>query len=195
MQKINFYRFGFTVALLTSAITTITFAIAVMTPPLSGPFCTTGCFEYPYTDITGRFPRDYYWMYPAMLVFLMYLILMSCIHEYAATEKKLFSRLGLAVAIMSAGILITNYFIQVSVIQPSLLRGETDGIALLTQYNPHGRNRVSAHVHIFPYHCPCIFRSGDIERYPDHIPDDLCPCIIISDPGRNKTWIEPGVYI
>jgi hypothetical protein len=34
--------------------------------------------------------------------------------------------------------LVTNYFLQVTVIQPSLLNGESDGILLLTQYNPHG---------------------------------------------------------
>lgn len=31
-----------------------------------------------------------------------------------------------------------DYFVQLSVIQPGLLNGETDGLALLTQYNPHG---------------------------------------------------------
>ena len=39
---------------------------------------------------------------------------------------------------MSGIILIADYFVQVTVIQQSLLSGETDGIALLTQFNPHG---------------------------------------------------------
>lgn len=46
--------------------------------------------------------------------------------------------IGVSFAIMASLILITDYFIQVSVIQPSLLAGETDGISLLTQFNPHG---------------------------------------------------------
>jgi quinol-cytochrome oxidoreductase complex cytochrome b subunit len=39
---------------------------------------------------------------------------------------------------MSALLLLADYFIQISVIQPSLLRGELEGIALISQYNPHG---------------------------------------------------------
>ena len=35
-------------------------------------------------------------------------------------------------------ILFIDYFIQVSVIQPSILAGETDGISILSQFNPHG---------------------------------------------------------
>jgi hypothetical protein len=35
-------------------------------------------------------------------------------------------------------ILIADYFVQISVVQPSLVNGETEGIAILTQYNPHG---------------------------------------------------------
>ena len=45
---------------------------------------------------------------------------------------------GVSFAAMSALVLSADYFIQVSVIQPSLLSGETEGIALLTQFNPHG---------------------------------------------------------
>jgi hypothetical protein len=131
-------RFGFYVAVITATVTLITFVIAFLTPPLSGPLCEEPCFEYPYTDIASRFPRDYLWMYPAMFVALLYLILMVCIHNYAGNAKKIFSQIGLSLAIMAAIILISDYFVQVSVIQPSLLSGETEGIALLTQYNPHG---------------------------------------------------------
>jgi len=34
--------------------------------------------------------------------------------------------------------LLADYFVQLTVVQPSLLAGERDGIALLSQYNPHG---------------------------------------------------------
>jgi hypothetical protein len=131
-------RFGLYISLLTFITTTITFSIAFMTPPLSGPGCASGCFEYPYTGIESRFPGDYYWMYPTMLISILFVILMIVIHEYADDGKKIYSRIGLAFAIISAGILIPNYFIQVSVVQPSLVNGETEGIALITQFNPHG---------------------------------------------------------
>jgi hypothetical protein len=34
--------------------------------------------------------------------------------------------------------LTINYYIQLSVVQPSLLKGELDGLSLFSQYNPHG---------------------------------------------------------
>ena len=137
-SELSHAGFGFYISIITTVLTTITFGIAICTPPLSGPFCTGSCFEYPFTDIAGRFPRDYYWMYPAILLSFSYLIMMITIFQVAQQNKKLFGMIGVSFAIMASLILITNYFIQVSVIQPSLLAGETDGISLLTQFNPHG---------------------------------------------------------
>ena len=137
-SELNHAGFGYYISIITTVLTVITFGIAISTPPLSGPFCTGPCFEYPYTDIASRFPRDYYWMYPAILLSISYLIMMVTIYQTAPVNKKLYGMLGVAFAIMASLILITDYFIQVSVIQPSLLAGETDGISLLTQFNPHG---------------------------------------------------------
>lgn len=138
MPDKNIAKTGFYISVFTVIITFITFGIAIFTPPLSGPFCIGGCFKYPYSEIAGRFPRDYYWMYPAMLMAFSYLILMINIHHFASGGKKLFSSIGVAFAIMATLILSVDYFIQISVIQPSILAGETEGIALLTQFNPHG---------------------------------------------------------
>lgn len=134
--RASFY--GFYTATLTVFLTLVTFIIAMFTPPVSGPFCTNSCIHYPYTDCIPRFPRDYIWMYFAIFLMLAYLFLMVCIHVYASGKKRIFSQLGLSFAIAATAILVTDYFIQVSVVQPSLLHGETDGIAILTQYNPHG---------------------------------------------------------
>ena len=131
-------RFGFFVAIATFIVTLGTFIIAFNTPPLSGPFCRGGCFEYPYHDIASRFPRDYYWMYSAMLFVLVYLVFMVCIHYFPFNNRKIFSHLSLLLAAMASVILFSTYFVQVSVIQPSLLNNETDGISILTQFNPHG---------------------------------------------------------
>ena len=49
---------------------------------------------------------------------------MVCIHYYAPVEKKVFSHIGLSLALISAIVLIIDYFVQVSVIQPSLVNGE-----------------------------------------------------------------------
>jgi hypothetical protein len=63
---------------------------------------------------------------------------MISIHHFTSPERKLFSLTGLVFAIISTIILTLDYFVQVSFIQPSLLAGETEGIAMLSQFNPHG---------------------------------------------------------
>lgn len=131
-------KFGFYIAYITVVVTILTFGIAMFTPPISGPFCVDSCIDYPYTDITSRFPRDYLWMYPAIFLTIFYVALIVCVHHYVTIERKIFSQIGLVFATISATLLITDYFLQITVIQPSLLKGETDGIPLLTQYNPHG---------------------------------------------------------
>ena len=137
-QGLNKSSFGYYVSILTAVITVITFGIAVCTPPLSGPFCTEGCFKYPYHEIISRFPRDYYWMFPAILSTFFYMVMMISIHKAVPAEKNLFSLTGIGFAVISTLILSLDYFIQVSFIQPSLTAGETEGIAVLSQYNPHG---------------------------------------------------------
>jgi hypothetical protein len=74
----------------------------------------------------------------AMLLVVVYVILMVCIHAYAAQHKKVYSQIGLSFALIAAGILLSDYFIQFSVVPVSLMNQETEGIALLTQYNAHG---------------------------------------------------------
>jgi hypothetical protein len=63
---------------------------------------------------------------------------MVCVHYYASDNRKPFSLIGLLFAAISTAVLSIDYFIQFTVIQPSILRGETDGIPLFSQYNPHG---------------------------------------------------------
>lgn len=130
-------KLGFIGALLTAAFGTATFALALATPPISGPLATNP-IQYPFTEIISRFPRDYIWMYSAMLLMLALIVAAVCIYHDAPEGKKIFAHTGLIFAVVSGIILFSDYFIQVSVIQPSLLNGETDGMALLTQYNPHG---------------------------------------------------------
>jgi hypothetical protein len=129
---------GFISSISTAVVTLGTFIIAFFTPPISGPFAQGASVKYPYTDILSRFPRDYYWMYPAMLLMLIFIIFMVCVNGYVDKRGKIFSRIALLFACLGAGTIFMDYFIQVSVIQPSLINGELDGVSLLTQYNPHG---------------------------------------------------------
>ncbi len=116
----------------------ITWTIAMFSVPVSGPFCPGDCIEYPYTEGVSRFPHDYYWMYSAMLLMLVYTALLVYIHRLAPENKKVFSHMGLLFGVIATTVLLINYFVQVTIIQPALLNGETVGIALWTQFNPHG---------------------------------------------------------
>ena len=131
-------KFGYWISIITAAITVLTFATAINTPPLSGPFCQAGCFEYPYHEIISRFPRDYYWMFPAIILSFSYLVMVIAFHKSVTEENNIFSLTGVGFAIISTLILSLDYFVQVSFIQSSLLAGETEGIAMLSQFNPHG---------------------------------------------------------
>ena len=122
----------------TAATTALTFAIAILTPPLAGPWCRAGCVDYPYLDVVSRFPRDYFWMFPAMAATLFYLAMMVALHARAPIEHRHLSMLSMMLAVMAATVLIGDYFVQLAVMQPSLLAGEADGVAMLSQYNPHG---------------------------------------------------------
>jgi hypothetical protein len=129
---------GFYSAILTTVFTVITFGFAVTAIPISGANCPGGCIEYPYLDTVAQFPRDYRWMFPAMALIVTYVILIVSVHTFAAREKKIFSQIGVSFAIISAVILLSDYFVQFSVVPVSLMNSETEGITLITQYNPHG---------------------------------------------------------
>jgi len=134
----NAARLGFALATLVAVLTLATFAVAVLTPPLSGPFCAQGCLQYPYAEAGSRFPRDFLWMYPGALQMLAFVGLLVCVHRTAPAEQQVYSQLGVVFGASGAVIIAADYFVQLSVVPPSLLAGETDGIALLSQYNPHG---------------------------------------------------------
>jgi len=149
METKTIAKVGFYSAILTALLTVFTFVIAFLTPPLSGPFCAGGCFTYPYSDIASRFPRDYIWMYPAMILNMVYYVLMVAIHYFAPAEKKIFSHIGQSFALLSMATFVIDYFLQVSVIQPSLVLGETEGIALRFLFFAAGRLTAGASVSQF----------------------------------------------
>lgn len=124
---------------LTTAATTVTaLAIAVTTLPRSGPNCRSTCIEYPYTGGAEFAPRDYWWMYPASLTSLLAVALLMSLPRRDGATAALAARMSVILAALAAGVLVSDYGIQVSVVQPALIKGETDGIGLLSQYNPHG---------------------------------------------------------
>ena len=131
-------RLGFWIAILTAVAAAAALVIAVTTAPArSGPFCMSdSCITYPYTDAAVFVSNDYLWMYPAFLMSLLFVVLVICIHHYTSADKWVFSQVALSFAVISAA--VHTDFIQLAVIQPSLLKGELQGLSLFSQYNPHG---------------------------------------------------------
>ncbi len=131
-QRRGMARFGFWVAIATSVITVVTFALALTALPDVVP--------YPFTDevVADQWPGDYVWMYPAMVLMLLVVALVAAVHELAPPGRRVFSRLAFGVAVVAAAVLLIDYYVQVTVLQPSLEKEQLDGWAMLTQYNPNG---------------------------------------------------------
>jgi hypothetical protein len=131
-------RVGLYSAILTVVTTVITFGLAITAVPNAGAGCRVDCVGYPYLDTLSEFPRDYLWMPPAMILVVVYVVLIASIHAQASPQKWVYGQIGLSFALLSAVVLLGDYFVQFSVVPISLMNGQTEGIALLTQYNPYG---------------------------------------------------------
>jgi hypothetical protein len=131
-------KFGFYSSLIVTLLTIITWGFAMIAIPPAGPYCPADCMSYPFSDILSYYPRDYYWMYLAIFQLFAYLIFIVSNHFIAPVETKLFGAISLAFALVSTIVLLIAYFVQFSVVPISMMKGETEGIALLTQYNGHG---------------------------------------------------------
>ncbi len=131
-------RLGFWIALAEAVLAGTAFALGLATTPHSGPFCSGPCLDYPYTNAAQFVPSDYLWMYPGILLTPLFLVLMACIHYCVPVGKRLFSLMGICFTTICTSLITFNYFVQLDVLQPSLLRGEAHGLELFTQYNPHG---------------------------------------------------------
>jgi hypothetical protein len=131
-------RLSLWVVILTGLMAVASLAMAITTLPRSGPYCRSGCVGYPYTDVAAFVPRDYLWMYAAVVLTLLVMALMECIHYQVPPDRQLLSRIGVAFTIMGVATLVVDYASQLTFIQAALVLGETEGLSPWTQYNPHG---------------------------------------------------------
>jgi hypothetical protein len=131
-------RLGFWTAIVTVVVAAVFAGIAVATPARSGPFCGTACVPYPYVDVAQFIPGDYLWLLPGILLAPTFVVLMACIHAHAPEPRKVYGRIGLSFALVYAVVILVDYYLQLTVVAPSLQAGETEGLSLFTQYDPHG---------------------------------------------------------
>jgi hypothetical protein len=132
-------RVGIGSAVATAVLAAVSFGVAVTTPPRTGPFAAPGtAIPYPYSAAAKFVPHDFVWMYPAVLMMLAFVMLAICIRESRPAGRRLFAMIGSSLATASFVIIGIDYFIQLRTVQPALVRAEADGLAILSQYNPHG---------------------------------------------------------
>ena len=132
-------RTAFWAAILTTTLAAGSFGVAVTTPPRTGPFAAPGsAFTYPYTTAAQFVPRDFLWMYPSLLMMFAFLLLAASLQLRGVGDRKVFGTVGFSLAVSSFTIIAIDYFIQLRTVQPALRQGEFDGLAILSQYNPHG---------------------------------------------------------
>jgi len=60
------------------------------------------------------------------------------VHAWTPANRAPLALAGVCFAATGAGVLVVDYGVQLTVVQPALLRGETDGLSVWSQYNPHG---------------------------------------------------------
>jgi hypothetical protein len=131
-------RLGRWVAPATAVVGAISLATGVTTSPRSGPFCSGNCIDYPYTDAAGYVPQDYLWMYPGVLLSLLFVVLTTCLVAWVVPPHRLFAAIAACFSAIGAAVIVVDYGIALTFVQPALLAGETQDLAAWTQYNPHG---------------------------------------------------------
>lgn len=134
----NASRLGFWSAILLIIITIICFGMAATTFPITGPLCSENCISYPYNGPVDNAAHGFFWMIPGLFIAPLFLILVACLYQVVPMEVKVYSLIALVFAAIYAGLMSLNYFIQLETVWPSIMKGETEGLALITHYNPHG---------------------------------------------------------
>lgn len=111
----------------------------VMAPPRSGPFCRgDDCITYPYTDAAAHVPNDYIWMYFAVVMSLAFLAWVVCVVGRNPASISAAGIMAVVLAAIATTVLLLAYGVQLLVMQPSLLKGESEGLSPWSQYNAHG---------------------------------------------------------
>ena len=137
-KNIEELKVGFVSSLVFTALTIIGFGFAMIAIPPSGPYCPGNCMEYPYQDLLEYFPRDYIWMVVISFQLIAFMVFTVAHHFNAVKRMRIYSFISVTLASMTTTVLLANYFVQYTVVPISMMKGQTEGISLLTQYNGQG---------------------------------------------------------
>jgi len=138
-ENTKLLSYGKYVSLTLAIATLITFGFAMIAVPISGSNAPqNSSFSFPYLNTLSQFPRDFIWQYLALVQLVIFMAFITLIKQNTKKDAELFSNLANSFAMISVTVLVFTYYTQVMVVPSSLTKGETDGLALLIQYNPHG---------------------------------------------------------
>ena len=98
--RVSASRLGVWVASATAVVGVVSLVLSTTTPPRSGAYCTDGCIAYPYTDVAAYVPRDYLWMYPEVLLVLLFLLLAVCLAQWVPPQRRLSSAIAVCFAVI-----------------------------------------------------------------------------------------------
>jgi len=115
----------------------VVFAVAFLGIGFFGSSYTEGILKYPYVLTVIR-PIDYAVWYPAFFLALTLVVLVACIHRETPAEEMVFSLIALSFTIIYTVLTVSDFFLQWTVVLPSILRNETSDLSLFSIYNPHG---------------------------------------------------------
>lgn len=129
-------RLGFWSAFL-SATTFIIFTVCFVAIAVTAPLFTwTNLADYvAYTQENNQIFKEV-----AQLMMLLFgpllVILLSAIHEYAPSPKRILTRNSIAFGAAFALLIGINYFVQLTIVRQSVGHGHPEGLELFIQANP-----------------------------------------------------------
>jgi hypothetical protein len=65
---------------------------------------------------------------PSLFLGTAFVVLMVCVHYYAPADRKVWSHLGVAFAIMYAVLISVNYYVQLTFVLPRLIEGTVESV-------------------------------------------------------------------
>ena len=131
-------RLGFWSALLAAAtfvIFTICFVAMFLNPPL---FVWTNFADY---VASARNNQSIFKSLAQLMMLLfapLYVILINSIHELAPAGRRVLTRLGLTFGSLFTALIGSFYFVQLSTVRLSVVKGQWGGLEQIVQANPYG---------------------------------------------------------
>ena len=137
-ERASARQLGRWVAPATAVTGAVSLAIGVTTPPRSGPFCSGDCMAFPYTELAAFVPRDYLWMYPGVLLMLLFVVLVMCLVPWVEARHRLAAVIAACFSAIGATVIIVDFGIQLTFLLPAIQANEAQALSAFTQYDPHG---------------------------------------------------------